>query len=64
MRKPTIMKTMLAGVLLVAGVLWMSACAPVGPAAGGGVPSKRGGPGLLHKGGMLDDELNYGRSYQ
>ncbi len=58
------MKTFVAGLLLVAGALWISSCAPVDPAAGGANPAmKRGVPGVMHQGGLLDDELNFGRTY-
>lgn len=52
--------------MLVAGVLWVSSCAPVDPAAGGGPrpAATRSVPGVMHQGGLLDDELNFGRSYQ
>jgi len=60
------MRGFLTGMMLVAGVLWVSSCAPVDPAAGGGPrpAATRSVPGVMHQGGLLDDELNFGRSYQ
>lgn len=59
------MKVLVAGVVVVAGILWLPSCATLDrPAGATKPPASRGIPGVMHKGGMLDDELNYGRTYQ
>lgn len=61
------MKRLFAGIVVVVGALWISACAPVDAPAGGAeaAPAKRHHtPSLMNRGGMMDDELDYGRTYQ
>ena len=60
------MKTFAIGMILVVAALWISACAPLDQPAQGdrSAPVKRPGiPGVMNQGGMLDDEMNFGRTY-
>lgn len=54
-----------AGCLVWVGTFWLSSCSAFDPSAEGVQPPRTSGiPGMMHQGGMLDDELNFGRTYQ